>query len=89
MKGLRKLTRNCRGELKERGKVVETKEVELSLKKDLIGEQGQELRTKVTEIHSIDEVRVEKEWELKALPKKLMRRKKNDKHVEKERKFLG
>jgi hypothetical protein len=44
---------------------------------ELIGERGQELTTKETKIHSIDEVRVEKEWELKALLEKLMLRKKN------------
>jgi len=57
---------------------------------DLIGERTQELRTKETEIHSIDEVRVEKEWELKALSRKIDAKKKHiDKHVEKEQKFHG
>jgi len=77
LKGLRKFTRNCRGKLKEREKVLEKKEEELSLMEDLIGDRGQELGTKETEIHSIDAVCVEKEWELKALPEKLMRCKKN------------
>jgi len=47
-----------------------------------------ELNTKETKIHSIDEVRVEKEWELKTLSRKIDAKKKQiDKHVEKERKF--
>jgi len=47
--------------------VLKTKEAELSLAKDLIGECGHELNTKGIKIHSIDEVHVKKERELMAL----------------------